>query len=66
MFFFELHRKKDIDHFYKNLDFTYNNKTFENLPEYVNELKSQGIRFITILVEQLADWDFLDFDLVKI
>ena len=41
---------QDIDHFRRHLDFTYDKESFKGLPEYVDELKSQGIRFITIMV----------------
>jgi alpha-glucosidase (family GH31 glycosyl hydrolase) len=40
----------DIDHFYKNLDFTYDPVTFKGLPDYINKLNETGIRFIIILV----------------
>lgn len=55
MFFFIYIKKhsQDIDHFRKHLDFTYDKELFKGLPEYVDELKSQGIRFITILVIKL-------------
>lgn len=39
----------DIDHFEKQKDFTYDLVAFNGLPQYVDELKSKGIRFITIL-----------------
>ena len=39
----------DIDHFEKQKDFTYDMVAFNGLPQYVDELKRQGIRFITIL-----------------
>lgn len=39
----------DIDYFDKQKDFTYDPVNFRGLPDYVNELKSRGIRFITIL-----------------
>lgn len=38
----------DIDIMHKNLDFTYSNENFPGLPEYVKELKSKGIKFVTI------------------
>lgn len=34
----------------KNLDFTYDTVNFAGLPQYIDELKEQGIRFIIILV----------------
>ncbi len=40
----------DIDHFRDNLDFTYDQNNFKGLPEYINELRGKGIRFIIILV----------------
>lgn len=39
----------DIDHFERNKDFTYNKVAFAGLPDYVNELRSKGIRFIPIV-----------------
>ncbi|KAK7085835.1 hypothetical protein SK128_017032, partial [Halocaridina rubra] len=39
----------DIDHFDRRLDFTYDNDTFGGLPEYITELKEDGIHFIIIL-----------------
>ncbi|CAF4158178.1 unnamed protein product [Rotaria sp. Silwood2] len=39
----------DIDYFRKQLDFTWDPIRFNGLPEYVNWLHTQGMRFITIL-----------------
>lgn len=39
----------DIDHFEKQLDFTYDKVNFKGLPEYIRYLNSTGIRFIIIL-----------------
>lgn len=39
----------DIDYFERNLDFTYDQVRFAGLPEYVRQLKTDGIRFITLL-----------------
>lgn len=39
----------DIDHYDRNLDFTYDKKNFAGLPAYVDELKAQGIKFIPIV-----------------
>ncbi len=41
--------KGDIDHFERQKDFTYDKIRFKDFPDYVNELKSRGIRFIPIL-----------------
>ena len=34
----------------RQLDFTYDNKTYEGLPEYVKSLKDSGMRYIIIVV----------------
>lgn len=39
----------DIDYFRNQLDFTYDPKRFKGLPEYVDWLHKQGMKFITIL-----------------
>ncbi|CAF1383171.1 unnamed protein product [Adineta ricciae] len=39
----------DIDYFYKRLDFTWNPVDFDGLPEYVDWLHENGMKFITIL-----------------
>ncbi|XP_064624521.1 maltase-glucoamylase-like [Lineus longissimus] len=39
----------DIDHMDERKDFTWDAKKFAGLPQYVKELQSAGIRFITIL-----------------
>jgi alpha-glucosidase (family GH31 glycosyl hydrolase) len=39
----------DIDYFDRNLDFTYDPVRFAGLPDYVRQLKTEGIRFITLL-----------------
>ncbi|CAF1057718.1 unnamed protein product [Brachionus calyciflorus] len=39
----------DIDHFRKQLDFTYDTVNFNGLPEYIKELRTKGVRFIIIL-----------------
>ncbi|CAF2051540.1 unnamed protein product [Rotaria magnacalcarata] len=39
----------DIDYFRKRLDFTYDPANFSGLPDYVNWLHSNGMKFITIL-----------------
>ncbi|CAF0745626.1 unnamed protein product [Didymodactylos carnosus] len=39
----------DIDYFYEQLDFTWDSIRFKNLPEYVDTLHTQGMKFITIL-----------------
>ena len=43
----------DIDHFRKQLDFTYDEVNFKGLPQYIDELKTRGVRFIIILVSEL-------------
>ena len=40
----------DIDIMERSLDFTYDRDNFAGLPEYIQELKSRGIKFVTILV----------------
>ena len=42
----------DIDHFRKQLDFTYDEVNFKGLPQYIDELKQNGVRFIIILVRR--------------
>jgi alpha-glucosidase len=39
----------DIDIMERGLDFTYSKDRFAGLPEYIKELKTKGIKFITIL-----------------
>jgi len=39
----------DIDIMDRELDFTYDKINFAGLPEYVKELKTKGIKFMTIL-----------------
>ncbi|ODM92559.1 Maltase-glucoamylase, intestinal, partial [Orchesella cincta] len=39
----------DIDIMHKSLDFTYSRENFPGLPDYVRELKRNGIKFVTIL-----------------
>lgn len=39
----------DIDHFDRNLDFTYDPVNFAGLPQYVDQLKNEGIKFIIII-----------------
>lgn len=39
----------DIDHFDRNLDFTYDKVNFAGLPSYIDQLKLQGIKFIIII-----------------
>lgn len=48
MFLFSF-RHGDIDYFHKRLDFTWDSLHFNGLPEYVNWLHDQGMKFITIL-----------------
>lgn len=42
-------RHGDIDYFRKRLDFTWNPVDFDGLPEFVDWLHNQGMKFITIL-----------------
>ena len=46
---FHLCRYGDIDYFRKQLDFTWDSVRFKGLPEYVDWLHSEGMKFITIL-----------------
>lgn len=39
----------DIDHMDRRLDFTYDKENFAGLPEYIRQVKSDGLRFIIIL-----------------
>ncbi|ODM96356.1 Maltase-glucoamylase, intestinal [Orchesella cincta] len=39
----------DIDIMHKNLDFTYSRERFEGLPDYIRELKTKGVKFVTIV-----------------
>ncbi|XP_057311826.1 sucrase-isomaltase, intestinal-like [Hydractinia symbiolongicarpus] len=39
----------DIDYMERQLDFTYDKKTYAGLPEYVRKIKKQGLKYITIL-----------------
>jgi hypothetical protein len=39
----------DIDHFEKNKDFTYDPVRFAGLPQFVDQFRSQGFRFIPIV-----------------
>ena len=42
-------RYGDIDYFDKRLDFTWDPNNFKGLPEYVDWLHENGMKFITIL-----------------
>lgn len=42
-------RYGDIDYFRQQLDFTWDPIRFKGLPEYIDELHKQGMKFITIL-----------------
>ena len=44
----------DIDYMDRQLDFTINPKTYQGLENYVREIKMDGIRYITILVNKLS------------
>ena len=39
----------DIDYMERQLDFTYNNVTYNGLPEFVRKIKSDGVKYISIL-----------------
>ena len=39
----------DIDYMERQLDFTWNNKTYNELPQFVRDIKKDGIKYITIL-----------------
>ncbi|XP_063595395.1 maltase-glucoamylase-like [Penaeus indicus] len=39
----------DIDHMDRRLDFTYDKEHFAGLPEYIRQVKSEGLRFVIIL-----------------
>ena len=40
----------DIDYMERQLDFTYDKKTFNGLPEFVRSIKKDGLKYIIILV----------------
>ena len=44
----------DIDHFKDNTDLTWDPVRFAGLPQYFDDLRSQGIRTIIILVGEVA------------
>jgi alpha-glucosidase (family GH31 glycosyl hydrolase) len=56
MFPFQDVQYGDIDIMDKELDFTVNNDRFKGLPEYVEDLKAKGIKFVTILVSPIPAW----------
>ncbi|KAK2584914.1 hypothetical protein KPH14_002510 [Odynerus spinipes] len=39
----------DLDYMYKNNDFTYDNKTFEDLPQFIEELHRLGMHYIPLI-----------------
>lgn len=43
----------DIDHMEEQKDFTIDNKTYYGLKEYFDELRSNGMRTIIILVKKI-------------
>jgi alpha-glucosidase (family GH31 glycosyl hydrolase) len=49
IFYFSGFRYGDIDYFRNQLDFTWDPIRFKGLPEYVDWLHTQGMKFITIL-----------------
>ena len=42
----------DIDYMSHKFDFTYNNTGFSGLPDYVQKLRQDNIRYIIILVSK--------------
>ena len=54
----------DIDYMERQLDFTINPKTYNGLPDYVRELKKDGVRYITILVGSIWVSDRISFLLI--
>jgi alpha-glucosidase (family GH31 glycosyl hydrolase) len=44
----------DIDYMLRQLDFTYDKTTFNGLPEFVNSIKKDGLKYIIILVRYLG------------
>ena len=40
----------DIDYMIRQKDFTYDNVNFKGLPEFVRDIKKDGLRYIIILV----------------
>lgn len=51
----------DIDIMDRRLDFTYDPVRFAGLPEYVEELKERGIKFMTILASNKRFSEILKF-----
>ena len=43
----------------RELDFTYAKDRFAGLPEYIKELKTKGIKFMTILVSKSFIFSFI-------
>ena len=39
----------DIDYMDQNKDFTYDSEKYEGLPEFVQELHAQGLKYIQII-----------------
>ncbi|XP_069998750.1 maltase-glucoamylase-like [Penaeus vannamei] len=39
----------DIDHMHRRLDFTYDEENFAGLPDYIRQVKEEGLRFVIIL-----------------
>eukprot|EP00794_Sanderia_malayensis_P005372 gene5372-6044_t len=39
----------DIDHMDRHIDFTYNKKSYQGLPDYIRSIKKDGLRYIIIL-----------------
>ncbi len=55
----------DIDVMRDELDFTYSEERFPDLPNYIRELKEKGIKFVTILDPAISiiDENYEPFDL---
>lgn len=46
----------DIDIMDRQLDFTYSRDRYAGLPDFVQEIKSKGVKFVTILVRKIYFW----------
>lgn len=48
----------DIDYMIRQKDFTYDNVNFKGLPEFVRDIKKDGLRYIIILVSVIMKSPF--------